>query len=170
MRDVRITMIYEGTNEIQAIDLLMRKILADKGHRLGQLLDTIDATLAANADKDLSVAVTAVQKLTATLRDLTERVGQASLEHPVLPYHVASEMMRLTGHCILSWLWLKASQTATALHDNDPAFYDAKRHTADYYFTYILPETLQLAGVVETCLARAKTQGLQDFRGDLNVQ
>ncbi|MFA5596137.1 MAG: acyl-CoA dehydrogenase family protein [Pusillimonas sp.] len=170
MRDVRITMIYEGTNEIQAIDLLMRKILADKGHRLGQLLDTINATLSANTDPDFSVAVTAAEKLTATLRELAERVGQASLQHPVLPYHVASEMMRLTGHCILSWLWLKAAHTAKTLRDNDPAFYDAKRNTADYYFTYILPETLQLAGVVETCLARAQSQGLQDFRADLNVQ
>ncbi len=169
MRDVRITMIYEGTNEIQAIDLLMRKILADKGLRLGQLLDTINASLAENTDADFSVAVNAVQHLTHTLRNLAERIAQVSEQHPVLPYHVATEMMRLTGHCVLSWLWLKAAHTAKTLRDKDPAFYDAKRHTADYYFTYLLPETLQLAGVVETCLARAQNQGLQDFRADLEV-
>ena len=170
MRDIRITMIYEGTNEIQAIDLLMRKILADKGLRLGQLLDTINASLAENTDDEFKVAVTAVKQLTHTLSNLVERIAKVSEQHPVLPYHVASEMMRLTGHCVLSWLWLRAAHTAKTLHDNDPAFYEAKRHTADYYFTYLLPETLQLAGVVETCLARAQNQGLQDFRADLEVQ
>ena len=169
MRDVRITMIYEGTNEIQAIDLLMRKVLADNGKRLGSLLDTIDSTLTQSTDPSFASAVAATQKLTRTVRDLIQRVGKASLDHPVLPYHVASEMMRLVGHCILAWLWLKAAQTAQALHDKDPDFYNAKRNTADYYFTYILPETLQLAGVVETCLERAQTIGLQDFRADLTV-
>jgi len=167
MRDVRITMIYEGTNEIQAIDLLMRKILADNGRRLNQLLDTIDESASQNSDTRLDYAADAIRNLTQTIRTLMPKIGEAALTQPALPYHVASEVLRLVGHGVMSWLWLKAALTAQQQRDNDPAFYNAKQHTANYYFTFLLPETQQLAGVIESCLAHSVTHGLQDYRADL---
>ncbi|ROT43950.1 acyl-CoA dehydrogenase C-terminal domain-containing protein [Pusillimonas sp. NJUB218] len=170
MRDVRITMIYEGTNEIQAIDLLMRKILADNGKRLGMLLDDIEQTIAETTHESLASATTALLALTRTLRTLIPEIGQAGLSYPDLPHQIAPEVLRLVGHCAIAWLWLKAANVARTLQDKDPDFYLAKQTTAQYYFTFVLPESQQLITVIKQCLANAKAGQHQNYQTVLSVQ
>ncbi|UWE15737.1 acyl-CoA dehydrogenase family protein [Herbaspirillum huttiense] len=151
MRDARITMIYEGTNEIQAIDFLMRKVLGDEGRRLDDFLtlvraDIEDGTLLGDQARLLA---NAVDKLSG----LATRIASAAVQSPSLPYYVADEMLRLTGHVALGWMWLRAGRRALSAMTSDPAWYGGKRDAACYHFAFVFAEVHQLSSVIEGCLA-----------------
>ncbi|WP_050479781.1 acyl-CoA dehydrogenase [Herbaspirillum rhizosphaerae] len=155
LRDARITMIYEGSNEIQAIDFLLRKALADGGRRMTDFIAMIEQDVAQNGASDDSLATQKQQllQLTRYLEQTTHAIAAASAGQPQLPYFIAEEMLRLTGHAAMAWLWLKAARSATRQHAADPLFYGGKRDSACYYFAFLFPEVQQLCGVVDTCLA-----------------
>ena len=94
VRDARVTMIYEGTNEIQAIDLLVRKVLPDGGAALGALLDTLTAERPLPPD---------VQQRFEQLRGLTDRLVRASAARADLPYWVADDYLRAVALALLGW-------------------------------------------------------------------
>lgn len=94
VRDARITMIYEGTNEIQAIDLLVRKVLPDGGVALGTLLDTLASETPLPAD---------VQQRFDQLRALARRLTQASASQADLPYWVADDFLQALALALLGW-------------------------------------------------------------------
>jgi alkylation response protein AidB-like acyl-CoA dehydrogenase len=100
VRDARVAMIYEGTNEIQAIDLLVRKVLADGGTGmlalLQQLGDALDATDALH--------VTARAQM-AALCDLTCQLAQANPGDKALAYWVADDYLRAVALTLLAWAW-----------------------------------------------------------------
>ena len=89
MRDARVTMIYEGTNEIQAIDLLVRKVLADKGARLQYFLKQVDATAEGESANELALHAGKLSQLLARMRDVTQAITEAAANHPALPYRIA---------------------------------------------------------------------------------
>jgi alkylation response protein AidB-like acyl-CoA dehydrogenase len=169
MRDVRITTIYEGTNEIQAIDLLMRKVLSDGGARLDILLTQIERTAREEQQDRLSGYADTVLGITKRVREVTQAIAKAAVEQPELPYRVAGEALRLVGHCSLAWLWLRAARIAVELRAQDQVFYDAKRDTARYYFTYVLPEVEQLFAVIDGCVYDAESER-GTFPADLLIQ
>jgi hypothetical protein len=152
MRDVRVMMLYEGTNEIQGVDFLVRKVLGDGGKRLDRFLAEIEEYARAESNGPL-------QSWACLLLDLTERTGMAAQSitaaaetHPELPYQIAGDMLRLVGHCALAWCWLRAASAASAHEERDPVFFKAKLDTACHYFTCLMPETLQLLGVIDAAL------------------
>ncbi|RSZ31664.1 acyl-CoA dehydrogenase [Variovorax beijingensis] len=102
VRDARVTMIYEGTNEIQAIDLLVRKVLPDGGAGMSAVLlelrDTLDASRDADAD---------VQRRLAQLRYLGTTIAMAAHANPVLPYEVADDYLRAVMLAMLAWAWAR---------------------------------------------------------------
>jgi len=140
VRDSRISMIYEGTNEIQAIDLLVRKVLPDGGVKLGVLISRLEAELPAG---DLAARVRA---WLTDWRQITQQVQQQALNDAELPYRVANDYLRLAGLVLLAQGWVRAE--AVAANSSSP-FHEAKRETARYYLDFVLPE----AGL---CLARIR--------------
>ena len=102
VRDARITMIYEGTNEIQAIDLLLRKVLPDGGAALGTLLDTLAAEGPLPAE---------VQARFEQLRQLTARLHQATGQRADLPYWVADDYLQALALALLGWAGARISAT-----------------------------------------------------------
>ena len=139
VRDARVAMIYEGTNEIQAIDLLVRKVLADGGAGMQALLATLPATPRRNA-------------LTQTTRDLVAAVAEHA-DQPELPYWVADDYLRATALVLLEWAWGRITGTpgsATARWQ-DPAH--ALR-------TWVLPEFDMRLAIVRQRLSDAAA--LQD--------
>lgn len=94
VRDARVTMIYEGTNEIQAIDLLLRKVLPDGGAALTALFETLEAEGA------LPPAVT---ERFALLQQLAARLAQASAYRTELPYWVADDFLQAVALALLAW-------------------------------------------------------------------
>jgi alkylation response protein AidB-like acyl-CoA dehydrogenase len=152
LRDARVTMIYEGSNEIQALDLVLRKVLADGGARLEGLLAELDRTVQAEQGGPFAAHAASVQQLAHRTREVTRRLAEGAAARPALPYRIAPEMLRLVGHCALAWLWLRAARAALGMQGRDPAFAAGKQETACYYFTYVLPEVYQLLGIIDACL------------------
>jgi alkylation response protein AidB-like acyl-CoA dehydrogenase len=156
LRDARVPMIYEGTNEIQAIDLLVKKILGGSGGPLQNLLQMVAADAGESAEPDLEGMAVCVRRLGALVARLTASVRTASAQDAEAPYRVASEYLRLLGHLLLSWLWLRAArvthETSGSASASTPLGAD-KQATARYYFHYLLPETDQLARVIENGVA-----------------
>jgi hypothetical protein len=140
VRDCRIAQIYEGTNGIQALDLLGRKVLADNGTALRQFTGEIRAfATAPNAvyATQLLDAVQRLEDLSDWLQDqaATNRneVGAASVEY-----------LHLFGYVAYAWLWARMAQVAEKKRGEDEAFYGAKIATADFYFSRLLPRLLTL--------------------------
>ncbi|RIX75917.1 acyl-CoA dehydrogenase family protein [Acidovorax cavernicola] len=136
VRDARVTMIYEGTNEIQAIDLLVRKVLPDGGAALSAVLlelrDTLDASREADAD---------VQRRLAQLRYLGTTVAMAAHANPVLPYEVADDFLRVMTLTLMAWAWARIEVAAPA---------DAGRtHAAAAFRRWVLPEFEMRLGIVK---------------------
>jgi alkylation response protein AidB-like acyl-CoA dehydrogenase len=140
VRDSRISLIYEGTNEIQAIDLLVRKVLPDGGAKLGALIRRLDAELPA------SELGTRARACLTDWQQLTQQLVQQSAADSELPYRVADDYLRLAGLVLLAQGWARADAVAAQA---DSAFHAAKRETARYYFDVVLPEA-------SLCVARIR--------------
>ncbi len=106
VRDARVTMIYEGTNEIQAIDLLARKALPDGGAALGGWLDDLLAECPDDAARGR------IAPLADALRDATRRVADAAADDAALPYRVADDYLRATALLLLAWAWERIGAVA----------------------------------------------------------
>jgi alkylation response protein AidB-like acyl-CoA dehydrogenase len=102
VRDARVTMIYEGTNEIQAIDLLVRKVLVDGGQSMNALLDRLQADLPQAAK-----ASTAAQARIQTMRAVTQHVVQAAPQDAALAWRVADDYLRAVALVLMDWAWLR---------------------------------------------------------------
>jgi hypothetical protein len=102
VRDARVAMIYEGTNEIQAIDLLVRKVLTDGGTGMNALLDSIALDLPKAAK-----ASTAAQARIQTLRAVTQQIVKASAQDAALAYRVADDYLRAVALVLMDWAWLR---------------------------------------------------------------
>ena len=135
LRDSRIALIYEGTNEIQAIDLLLRKVLPDGGAMFEELLDSLCAALPAGA-RHTDTARAAVAALRAAIRPLAD----AAARDVELPHRVAADFLRATGLVLLAQAWARADAVAQRAMDSDPGFYRAKRDSAQHCFDEVLPE------------------------------
>jgi alkylation response protein AidB-like acyl-CoA dehydrogenase len=107
VRDARVTMIYEGTNEIQAIDLLVRKVLADGGAGMSALLVEVRDELEAARDIDADA-----QRRLAQLRYLTTTLAMAAAADPALPYEVADDYLRVVMIALLAWAWARIGRQA----------------------------------------------------------
>jgi alkylation response protein AidB-like acyl-CoA dehydrogenase len=142
MRDARILPIYEGTNGIQAMDLVGRKFLRDGGEGVRHLLDDIRTTALAlqQHDGQLSGIGERLDRGVATF----ERAGQWILEHPDgdEPGAAAFNFMRLAGVVCGAWQLGRAALAAREHLDadrGDPAFWQAKLVTARFFAEHILP-------------------------------
>ncbi|MDD0838603.1 acyl-CoA dehydrogenase family protein [Curvibacter sp. HBC61] len=109
VRDARVSMIYEGTNEIQAIDLLLRKVLPDGGEALGQVLLSLRGSLDAARDFDAEV----LRRL-AELRYLTTTLALAGGQDAVLASQVADDYLRAVALVLMAWAWAQIAQTPGA--------------------------------------------------------
>ncbi|HPW28922.1 MAG TPA: acyl-CoA dehydrogenase [Rhodoferax sp.] len=133
VRDARVTMIYEGTNEIQAIDLLVRKVMPDAGAGLFALLQTLSDDLAPHV-----AAHAQFLDQVAALRDVTTRLAQAAPADPELLYWVADDYLRAVAICLMGWAWLQISHAAQSDAAGSPAARWAEPANAVHH--WVLPE------------------------------
>ena len=148
IRDARVAMIYEGTNEIQAIDLLVRKVLADGGQGLNALLDFVEADLPAKA----ATRTAAVARIGA-LRAVTKQVVDAAPKDAQLPYCVADDFLRACALVLLDWAWLRIEAAVGAETPNAAARWQAP---AQALRQWVLPEfQMRSYIIVQQCTAVA---------------
>jgi hypothetical protein len=148
VRDARINMIYEGTNTIQALDLLGRKVLGDNGARLKKFGRQIAEFVEEEGTDE------AMQEFVNPLADLGDKVTKLTTELGMKAFGNADEVggaavdyLRICGHLVFAYFWARMAKVALAKKDSGDPFYTAKLHTARFYFAKLLPET---AGLIRT--------------------
>ena len=146
VRDARIAQIYEGTNGIQAMDFIGRKVLANGGRFLLDMRTEIVDFCAAAAEPAMAEFVAPVRAAVKTLESVTYRLLEAAQKNPDAVGAAAVEYLHLFGLTVYAYLWARTAQLALtkAAHDTD-GFYRAKLHTARFYMAHCLPQVEGLA-------------------------
>ncbi len=135
VRDARVAMIYEGTNEIQAIDLLVRKIMADGGLSLNQLLDDMKAEKGSESEQ------------ATQLRSLTNIILTASKQDASVGHRVADDYLRAMALVMLQWAWhLIESKLTDNMHEVKERWHSPARA----FQQWVLPEFAMRSHIIET--------------------
>jgi alkylation response protein AidB-like acyl-CoA dehydrogenase len=146
-RDCRINMIYEGTNGIQALDLLGRKVLADGGAKFGRFAALVEDFIAdCGGDAALMEFTGPLAELLREVSALTRELGAKARGDANEVGAAAVPYLRLMGHLVYAWMWARMARIALERGGED-AFRAAKLATARFYFTKLLPETATLLRV-----------------------
>jgi len=145
VRDARINMIYEGTNTIQSLDLLGRKILHDGGAKLQKFGALVQAFIAENAGKEaMKEFVEPLADLGDKLTKLTMELGMKAMQNQDEVGAAAVPYLRVAGHLVFAWLFARMAKIALEKQDSGDVFYRTKLATARFYFARLLPETAML--------------------------
>jgi len=144
LRDARIAQIYEGTNGIQAVDLLGRKLLRDGGGAMSELLDEmaqIDAELLSTDDADCAAMQKSLAAGRVALRQATEWLLDPANNDLDSKFAGATPFLHLTGTVVGGWLMARAALAAQrrTADGGDRAFCEAKIATARFYAEHVLP-------------------------------
>ena len=134
VRDARVAMIYEGTNEIQAIDLLVRKIMTDGGQSLNQLLDDM------KAETQIETAET------TQLRKLTQNILTATQLDPSVGHRVADDYLRAMALVLLQWAWQRIDAN---LDQDSPELRDRWQSPSKAFRQWVLPEFAMRSHIIE---------------------
>jgi hypothetical protein len=144
VRDARIAMIYEGTNGIQALDLVGRKLPAHTGRYLRSFFHPVASFIEENKeDETFGKMIEGLEKAFGALQLSTATIAQKGMADPEEAAAAATDYTRLMGLVAMGYCFAKAALMAkTKLADGaeDAAFYKAKITTARFYFDRILPQ------------------------------
>ncbi|MBD2840137.1 acyl-CoA dehydrogenase C-terminal domain-containing protein [Pseudomonas sp. JM0905a] len=153
VRDCRIAPIYEGTNGIQALDLLGRKVLGSQGKLLRGFTKLIHKFCQAQAEHPrFKAQVAELARLNQQWGELTQKVGMAAMKNPDEVGAAALDYLMYSGYITLAWLWLRMALVAEAklrAGEGDSAYYQTKLATCDFYFKRLLPRTEAHRAAVE---------------------
>lgn len=146
VRDARVAMIYEGTNEIQAIDLLVRKVLADGGQGLAALLAALPG----------KAPTPAASVRRHALVEITQTLAIAAQTEPELPYWVADDYLRAVALVLLEWAWGQISAASHGERGSEPA-QDTERWSAPAraLTQWVLPEFDMRAAMLRQRIAQS---------------
>lgn len=149
VRDARISMIYEGTTGVQAIDLLGRKVLGSQGALLKSFTKQIHAFCKEHEDEPrLGRYLRPLSQLNDEWSDLTRRIGMAAVQDKEETGAASVDYLMYSGYIVMGFFWAKA---AVAAHrkleagEGDTTFLRAKLFTARFYMERLLPRTQSLA-------------------------
>ena len=153
VRDARITQIYEGTNGIQAMDLVGRKLPKDGGRAVRAFFELVGRDIAeAKGARDPAGVAAALEPALQDLQAATMWLAQNGMSDPDNAGAGAYAYMNLMGLVSLGWMWLKiaaASQRALDEGTQDDPFHDAKLVTARFYALRELPLSTGLRRKIE---------------------
>ena len=160
VRDNRINMIYEGTNGIQALDLLGRKVLSNQGATLkkfGKLVAQLVEEEGVN--EKMAEFINPIAVLGEQMTKFTTEIGFKGMQNPDEVGAAAVDYLRVAGHLVFGYFFARMAQVALRkiAEGNTDSFYQAKLQTARFYFARLFPET---ASLMRT--ARAGSKVLMD--------
>jgi len=142
VRDARINMIYEGTNSIQSLDLLGRKVLGDMGAKLkkfGKLVS--DFVEQEGVKPEMQEFINPLGDIGDKVQKLTMEIGMKAMANPDEVGAAAVPYMRTVGHLVYAYFWARMARIALDKQDGGDIFYQSKLATARFYFAKLLPET-----------------------------
>ena len=147
MRDVRIAQIYEGTNGIQALDLMGRKVVASGGAYYRLFSDEIRQFIA-SAGSELDEFAKPLGACLDQLDGLTEWVLEQAKGNPNEIGAASVEYLHAFGYVAYAYMWALMARAAQA-GEGDAAFYSGKLGTAQFYFARLLPRVDSLVASVK---------------------
>ncbi len=145
VRDARISMLYEGTTGIQALDLLGRKVLGSGGKLLLGFTEMIDELCAANAGEENADFTSVLKSYKDEWLELSMKIGESAMENPDEAGAAAVDYLMYSGYITLAYFWARMAILARqkiAAGEGDGDFYEAKIMTAHFFFERLLPRTL----------------------------
>jgi len=165
VRDSRIAMIYEGTNGVQALDLVGRKLPANMGRSLRRFFHPVAEYIEAHsADTDIGALVQPFAKAFGALQLATAFIAQKSFADPEEAGAASTDFLRMLGLVALGFMWVRMAKVAAEklpkAEGDDAAFYKAKRATANYYIDRILPQVGALLYTIKS--GKASTMALDE--------
>ena len=145
VRDARINMIYEGTNTIQSLDLLGRKILMDNGAKLRKFGALVKDFVEENGTAEaMSEFITPLADLGEKLTKLTMEIGMKAFQNQDEVGAAAVPYLRIVGHLVYAYFFARMAKIALEKLNSGDSFYKAKLATARFYYARLLPETAML--------------------------
>jgi alkylation response protein AidB-like acyl-CoA dehydrogenase len=164
VRDVRIISLYEGTNGVQSMDLLARKVLADGGQRMAGLLKQVSRFAEQHrASKQMHEFIEPLSDLVEQVSQVTASLVETSSDDPHAAGAVATAYLRLAGHLVLAWTWARAAAISLAQSSSGDGFYASKVATARFYYLRLMPQCLSLCAEI-----RAGTSVVMDAALELS--
>lgn len=163
VRDARINMIYEGTNTIQALDLLGRKILMDNGAKMKKFGKMVqDFVEAEGTNEAMAEFINPLADIGDKVTKLTMEVGMKAFQNREEVGAAAVDYLRVAGHLVYAYFWARMAKVALEKESGGDPFYKAKLATARFYFAKLLPET---ASAIRS--ARAGSKSLMEMDAEL---
>lgn len=163
VRDARINMIYEGTNTIQSLDLLGRKVLGDMGSKLKKFGKLVEQFVDAEGGrKDMAEFIDPLVDIGEKVKKLTMELGLKAMSNKNEVGAAAVPYLRVVGHFVYAFLFAKMAKIALDKKDSGDDFYKAKLATARFYFAKLLPET-----AYQIRAARSGAESLMALEADL---
>lgn len=154
VRDCRISMLYEGTTQIQALDLLGRKVLMTQGETLKTFTKIVHKFCKAQADNEaMQPFVAPLAQLNKEWGEITMQVGMKAMQNRDEVGAASVDYLMYSGYVTLAYLWARMADVAQqklAAGEGDAAFYQAKLATASFYFQRLLPRTRSLVETMQS--------------------
>jgi alkylation response protein AidB-like acyl-CoA dehydrogenase len=141
LRDARIAMVYEGTNQVQAIDLLQRKVLADGGAVLDVLLQELRAEAGlCEGDAHLADLGAALRQQCDAAQAATAALLTGAAADPQWPLRAADDYLQGLSHTLMAWAFAASARAAAQEAQTDPDWARAKTARMRYGVQWVLPQ------------------------------
>jgi hypothetical protein len=156
VRDARIGQIYEGTNGIQALDLVGRKMSLGNGRLVKRFFAVLQQELeGAAGDEQLKALAAPLADAVGRLQKATMTIATRGMQNPEEAAAAAADYLRMFGLVAVGYMWLRMARAAQSrlaggtAGDGESRFYETKLTTARFYMTKLLPQTRSLASTIE---------------------
>lgn len=167
VRDARIAQIYEGTNAVQALDLVGRKLPMEGGRLVRRFFEMVKADVEAAADNETTSEFgKAVGASLYQLQKATMLLAERGFANPDEAGAAATDYLHLMGYVAVGWQWLKmatVAQQKLVAGTGDKRFNEAKIKTARFYMARLLPEAATLLTAIQSGSAPIMAFAAEEF-------
>ena len=148
-RDAKITQIYEGTNGIQALDLVTRKISSNNGRNVEKVFDLIGSFIKQNqSNKAGAEYIKRLQLIFGDLKDITKYINDRQIQDKDFVAGSASDYLKLFGLVLLAYVWARMAIVSNTKSKKED-FYRSKIVSANFYYDKILPQSVALVASIK---------------------
>jgi len=154
VRDTRIAQIYEGTNGVQAMDLLARKIAGSRGELMKVFLQEAKEYIETTTSDEMAQFIAPLKAAVDDLEALTVNVLGAAHKNPEELGTAANDYLHVFGYTAMAYIWARMAETSFLKASTGDSFYESKIKTAQFYFAKLLPRRISL---IETIKAGSDT-------------
>ena len=162
VRDTRIAQIYEGTNGIQAMDLLARKVAGSKGELMNVFIEEMRTYITSSSSNEMNEFIAPLNTAVDDLEALTQHLLVAAKDNVEELGTSANDYLHVFGYTAMAYIWARMAEVSLSKVSSGDNFYESKIKTARYYFAKLLPRRISLIASI-----KAGSDTLFDIEDDL---